>query len=283
MRTIGEVLKLSSDFLSERKIDRARRIAEELLCHVLKTKKIDLYLQFDKPVIDAELARLRELLKRSAKNEPIEYITGEVDFFNCRIKVDPRVLIPRPETEILVELISKKNPTGALWDICTGSGCMGIALKKAHPALSVTLSDISPDALSLARENAALNQVEVELLQGDLLAPFKGQKADLIICNPPYIAQAEMNTLDSSVKDFEPHLALVAGERGTEFYERLALELPNYLNPNGQVFLEIGSTQGEALKKLFPHGQLHLDWAGHPRFFEIARGRLQNIDQRDLR
>lgn len=269
MRTIGEVLKLSSDFLTDRKIDRARRIAEELLCHVLKTKKIDLYLQFDKPVIDEELALLRELLKRSAKNEPIEYITGEVAFFNCRIKVDRSVLIPRPETEILVDLISKKNPTGTLWDICTGSGCIGIALKKAHPTLSATLSDISPDALSLARENAILNHVEVELLQGDLLAPFKGRKADLIICNPPYISEAEMSALDSSVKDFEPHLALIAGERGTEFYERLALEFSSYLNPNGCLFLEIGSTQSGALKKLFPQGQLHLDWAGHPRFFEI--------------
>lgn len=269
MKTIGEVLKLSSAFLEERKMVRSRRIAEELLSHVLGLKRMELYLQFDKPVVEAELEAIRGHLKRCAKGEPFEYVTGEVDFFGCQIAVDRRVLIPRPETELLVDFAAKRIERGALWDVCTGSGCIGIALKKARPGLSVTLSDIAPEALLLAASNAKRNGVEVEILQGDLLAPFRGRKADAIVCNPPYVSEEEYSTLDPSVRDFEPKLALVGGERGIEMYERLKKELPACLNPGAQVFFEIGAAQGEALKKLFPEGEIHADWAGHPRFFTI--------------
>jgi release factor glutamine methyltransferase len=271
MKPIAEVLKLSSEFLAERKIDRPRRLAEDLIAHVLKLKRMDLYLQFDKPVVEAELVVIREFLRRCGKGEPFEYIAGEVEFFGCQIKVDKSVLIPRPETEILVEMISKRVRGGSLWDLCTGSGCIGIGLKKACPELSVTLSDLSEDAVALASENGKLNGVDVEVLQGDLLTPFQGRKADFVVCNPPYISQEEYGQLDLSVRNFEPKLALVGGERGIEFYERLARELPAYLNPGAQVFFEIGAGQGEALKKLFPGGELHRDWAGHPRFFLLSR------------
>jgi release factor glutamine methyltransferase len=267
MKTIGEVIQLSADYLSPRKIERPKRAAEDLLSHVLKLKRMELYLQFDKPVVEAELEILRKLLARAGKGEPLQYVLGEVDFYGCKIKIDPRVLIPRPETEILVDLIAKRLNKGVLWDICTGSGSIGIALKKAHPELQVTLSDISSHALALAAENAKLNDVDVALLQGDLLSPFKGQKADIIVCNPPYISQEEYLQLDPSVRDYEPKLALVGGESGIEFYERLAREMPAYLNPGGQAFFEIGSTQGPVLQKLFPEGELLNDWAGHPRFF----------------
>lgn len=269
MKPIAEVLKLSSEFLAERKIERPRRLAEDLLSHVLKLKRMDLYLQFDKPVVEAELSIVRDFLRRCGKGEPFEYVAGEVEFFGCKIKVDRSVLIPRPETEILVEMISKKVRGGSLWDLCTGSGCIGIGLKKARPELSVTLSDLSGDALSLAAQNAKLNGVDVEILQGDLLTPFQGRKVDCVVCNPPYISQGEYAHLDPSVRNFEPKLALVGGDRGTELYERLARELPAYLNPGAQVFLEIGAGQGEAIKKLFPTGELHRDWAGHDRFLLI--------------
>ena len=140
MKTIGELLKLSHEFLAGKKIEHPRRTAEELIAHVLQLKRMDLYLQFDKPVIDAETQILREMLKKVANNTPLAYVLGEVSFFHCRIKVDARALIPRPETEILVEMISKRISSGTLWDVCTGSGCIGIALKKAHPDLDVTLS-----------------------------------------------------------------------------------------------------------------------------------------------
>lgn len=269
MKTIADVLKLSTEFLTERKIERPRRIAEELLSHVLKLKRMELYLQFDKPVVETELAVLRELLKRCGKGEPPEYVIGEVEFFNCRIKVDANVLIPRPETEILAELVSRRIKKGTLWDVCTGSGYVGISLKKACPDLQVSLSDISPEALTLAAHNAQLNGVEVAILEGDLLAPFKGQKADCVVCNPPYISENEYTTLDPSVRDFEPKLALIGGKKGTEFYERLQRELPPYLNPGAHLFLEIGAGQAEEVKKLFPQGELFYDWAGHPRFYSI--------------
>jgi release factor glutamine methyltransferase len=268
MKTIGDVIKLSSSFLEEKGVVRPRRIAEELLSYVLGLKKMDLYLQYDKPVIETELDAIREGLKRCGKGEPIEYVMGEVDFYGCKIRVDCRALIPRPETEILVDLIAKRIERGVFWDLCTGSGCIGIALKKARPDLDVTLADLSEEALQLAAGNAQLNGVEVDLVQGDLLAPFQGRKADWIVCNPPYVSEGEYQGLDPSVKDFEPRLALVGGERGTEFYERLKRELPPFLNPRGQIFFEIGAGQGEAIKQIFGKGgEVLADWAGHPRFF----------------
>lgn len=289
MKTIGEVLKLSASFLEERKVDRARRSAEELLSHTLKIKRMDLYLQYDKPVEERELSILRELLKKKAKGEPLEYATGEVDFLDCRIKVDRRVLIPRPETEILASLIVKRlkgKPLAGkiLWDLCTGSGCLGIALKKALPELTVVLSDVSKDALSLARENAS--GLDVELLEGDLLTPFQGRRADFIVCNPPYVSQAEYLVLDPSVRDFEPKAALVGGEKGTEYYERLQRDLPSYLNPGAQAFFEIGSGQGEAIKQIFSgeswsNQELLNDWAGHPRFFFLENQVLSRVSCSD--
>lgn len=274
MKTISEVLSLSAKFLQDRGIERSKRLAEDLVAATLQMKRMDLYLQFDRPVEDEELASLREPLKRCGKGEPLEYILGEVEFSGCQIFVDKRVLIPRPETEILVELIKKQTSGGVIWDICTGSGCIGIALKKhfATGDTTVAMIDCSADALAVARRNAAVNQVEVELLLGDLLEPVQDRKADLVVCNPPYITADEYLTLSSSVRDFEPIEALVGGDRGTEFYERLALQLPARLNPKARVFFEIGTGQGEALKDIFKTGpwseiRLEKDWAGHDRFF----------------
>ncbi len=269
MKTIGEVISLSSRYLEEKGMDRSRRTTEELLSHVLKLKKMDLYLQHDKPIVESELESLRQLLKRCGKGEPLAYLLGEVEFLGCRIRVDRRVLIPRPETEILAEMIAKRAQKGVLWDICTGSGCLGIALKRACPDLQVTLSDLSPEALALAAENAQLNGVDVAFAEGDLFAPFKGKKADFLVCNPPYISQNEYFTLDAAVRDYEPQLALVGGERGTEFYERLAREWEAFAD---HLFLEIGAGQGERVKQIFGgKGEIHKDWAGHSRFFFLEK------------
>lgn len=268
MKTIGEIIQLSADYLAERKIEKPKRLAEELLSHVLKMKKMDLYLQYDRPVLESELSTLRELLKRCAKGEPFEYVVGEVEFFGCKIQVNPNVLIPRPETELLVELISKRVKNGVLWEICTGSGYIAVALKKLLPELTVVASDICPKALAVAKENAKLNQVQIEFLEGDLLAPFKGRKADFIVCNPPYISDEEFTSLDPSVRGFEPKLALIGGKRGTEFYERLQREIPPFLNAGAKLFFEIGAGQGEAIKQIFDgKGEVNKDYAGHPRFF----------------
>jgi len=251
---------------------------DKLLSHVLKMPRLDLYLQFDRPLHEEELSTFRSFLKRKAGGEPAEYICGEVSFFGCQIGISPDVLIPRPETEILVEKIClaiKEIPLSGsrAWDICCGSGCMGIALKKRFPELAVTLADISEKALSVARENSRRNGVEVELLCGDLLAPLRGRpKAHLVLCNPPYISRKEFNELDRSVKDFEPERALIGGEDGLLFYERLSRDLPECLMPQAQVFLEIGAGQGKAVSDLFNAAhwkakRVEKDWAGHDRFF----------------
>lgn len=277
MKTIAEILSLSSAFLSEKSVERPRRSAEELLASVLCVKRMDLYLQHDRPLVESELEAIRPLLKRRAAGEPLEQILGECEFFHCRLAVTSDVLIPRQETEILVDLVAKKlgeRPASGriLWDLCTGSGCIGLSLKKALPELSVSLSDLCPKALAVAKKNAEANGLTVDLRQGNLLDPFFGEKADVILCNPPYISQAEYDALDPGVRDFEPRQALLAGERGTEFYERIAKELPPFLRDGAQVFLEIGAAQGEAVQEIFnqlPWSRRSLlkDWAGKDRFF----------------
>jgi release factor glutamine methyltransferase len=277
MKLLGEVLKLSTEYLQERKIASPRRQAEELLAAVLGLKRIELYMAFDRPMVDAELEKLRESLRRRGKGEPLGYIFGAVDFYHCRLDINPDVLIPRPETEILLDKIVQELKNLPLegkvaWDVCCGSGALGIGLKKALPALQVICSDLSPEALAIAKSNSKKNNVEMEVLEGDLLSPFSGKKADFILCNPPYISEAEYGTLDREVRDFEPKRALVGGGEGVELYARLAASLPAHLQPKGKVFFEIGTGQGERVSSLFGASCwktkfLQKDWAGHDRFF----------------
>jgi release factor glutamine methyltransferase len=260
VKTIGEVLPLAARFLEEKGVERAKRVVDELLAWILKCKRMDLYMQFDRPVNEKELVVLRDLLKRCAKQEPVEYVIGEVEFGGCRILVDQRVLIPRPETELLVEMVKKRGKGKLLWDVCTGSGAIGIALAKQF---EVTISDVCPDALAVARKNVELNEVQVQVLEGDLLAPFTGAP-DIVVCNPPYVTESEYLNCSSSVRDFEPRGALVGG---LTYYERLAKELPPC-----QLFLEIGCGQGAAVKEIFGgKGVVEKDWAGHDRFFFLER------------
>lgn len=276
MKTVAEIIRLSSSFLREKGVDRSDRLAEEIIASVLGMNRLDLFMQFDRPLLESELNLIRGRVVRSAQGMPLEYMVGEVEFYGCSICVDKRVLIPRPETELLAELIAKRVERGILWDLCTGSGCLGISLKKAKPDLEVSLSDLSLDALEVARCNALKNKVQVDVYQGDLLGPFFGQKADYIVCNPPYICIEEYEGLDRSVRDYEPKIALVSGATGLEFYERLALELPSYLNPGAQVFLEIGYSQGSSVKRIFntaswKKNELIKDWSGKDRFFFLEK------------
>lgn len=279
MRTILEILNLSTDYLTRKGIVQPRLQAEELISQALGLKRMDLYLQFDRPLIDEEITKCRAWLQRRGQGEPLQYIHGQVEFFNCVIKVAPAVLIPRQETEILVDKVAKvmaqETLAGkVLWDICCGSGCIGIALKKRFPELTVCLSDISSNALALAAENAQDNGVEIELLKGDLLAVFDRKTADFIVCNPPYISEEEFSSLDTEVREYEPRQALISGKTGLEFYERLARELPSYLNPGSKIWFEIGTGQGKAIQKLFQNpfwkrSCIENDWSGHERFFSL--------------
>ncbi len=194
----------------------------------------------------------------------------EIDFLNCRIQWNKSTLLPRLETEFLPEHALPHLEAGKIaWDICCGTGCIGLAIKKLMPSLTVTLSDVDPRATELAKSNAKLNDLDVSVLCGDLFEPFSG-KCDYLFCNPPYVTEAEYVTLEPSVLDNEPKLALVSGDSGLEFYERIQKEMFAYLNPKAKLFFEIGAGQGAALQKIFGSGQVIQDLAGHDRYFILV-------------
>lgn len=288
MKTVQEILNLSASYLKQKGIPHARRQAEELLSDVLGISRLQIYMDFDRPLSEGEVSQCRDKLARKAKREPMQYIRGEVEFYNCAIKVTRDVLIPRQETELLIDMIVKKLAKEdlsykGLWDVCCGSGAIGIALKKQFPALNVVMSDISTAALAIAKENAERNQVNVTFLEGDLLKPFEGKLADFVVCNPPYVSEEEYHTLESEVKDYEPSIALIGGKTGLEYYYRLAQELKGKLNPQGNVWLEIGSKQADAVITIFKdagwdHCVVERDWAGNDRFFILEHGgKLEQI------
>jgi len=271
---VQEIARQSIDYLEKKEVSSARRIVEEMLCHVLSMTRMDLYMDFRRPLNHDEIHSCRTILSRLSTGEPIQYIVGSVSFYGCDIEVIPDVLIPRPETELLVDKIVKelgrydlKNKT--LWDLCSGSGCIGIALKKALPDLQVTLSDISPKALTQARRNAEKNHVQVNFLEGSLFEPFRGQ-VDYIVVNPPYVNEADYRNLSPSVKNFEPRLALYGGPDGLRCYRILASNYKKFFNPSGKLWMELGTRQGNDVKELFEgKGVVEKDWSGHDRFFSL--------------
>jgi release factor glutamine methyltransferase len=268
MKTVADILKISTEFLAQKGIVSPRRQVEELLSHVLKIPRIEIYMQFDRPIIDAELDQLRAYLKLSAQKMPWQYIIGEVHFLGCTIEVTQDVLIPRLETEILADMVIKELPQRpvVVWDICCGSGYLGVVIKKKRPDCTVVLSDLSPKAVEVAKRNAVRNEVDVDIRIGDLCSPFQGEKADIVVCNPPYVTEEEYSKLEPEVRDWEPKMALVG-----DLYERLAQELPPLLNPNSMIYLEMGTGMGNKLKTLFSHlGPVEIlkDWAGHDRFLK---------------
>ena len=271
---VQEIAQQSTDYLEKKKIPSARRVIEEMLCSVLSLTRMELYLDFERPLNPDEIDSCRRILARVAKGEPIQYVIGSVSFYDCDIEISSDVLIPRPETELLVDKIVKELAgqdlaNKSLWDVCCGSGCMGIALKKALPDLRVTLSDVSPKALTQARINAEKNSVSVEFLEGSLLEPFQG-RVDYLVVNPPYISDGDFQQLSPSVKDFEPRLALHGGVDGLDCYRVLAQDYKKFLNPAGKVWMELGTGQGEEVKELFDgQGVVEKDWSGHDRFFSL--------------
>ena len=277
MRTIHELLRETADAFVSCGWMEPRREAETLLCELLHCSRSFLYLNREQFLTVQEWQRCRSWIERRLRGEPLAYLSGRIEFYGCTLAVTPAVLVPRPETELLVDKIvnslKKESLQGrVLWDLCCGSGCIGIALKKAFPSLAVYLSDLSVEAVALAAQNAAANGVAVTVLHGDLFTPFLGMKAHYVVCNPPYISEEEYATLDRGVKDYEPRLALVGGNSGLELYERLACDLSRHLHPKAKVWLEIGYRQGETVPSLFRtihwrKRELSHDWAGHPRFF----------------
>ncbi len=250
---------------------------EDLLVFYLKKSRCDLYLCFDQPLEEVELVPIRSALIRLTQYEPLEYILGKHPFYGLELTIEPSALVPRPETEILVDLIVRKirsspKKQASFWDVGTGSGAIGLGVKKALPQLLVTLSDICPRALELAGRNAAEHSLDVRLLQGDLFSPFsRGEKFDFLVFNPPYLSQEAYTKADPTLHR-EPKIALVGGPTGLEFYERFAGSVRAYLAPSAAIFLEIGFDQGEAVQKIFSDAfwkkkKVLFDWSGHTRFF----------------
>lgn len=253
--TIRKVLTWTSQHFEKRQVDSPRLTAEVLLCHVLKTGRVRLYVDLDRPLSKEELATFRALIERRMAGEPTQYLTGVKEFYNRPFKVDARVLIPRPETELLVEAslhALPKDAPGRALDVCTGSGCIAISLAAERPLASVLATDLSPDACALARENAEALGVgaRVTVSQGDLFATVpEDARFQLVVSNPPYIASWEIPGLSAEVRR-EPHLALDGGQDGLALIRRVIEGARRYLLPGGLLAMEIGETQGNAVREL---------------------------------
>ena len=253
MRTLGEVLRLSTTHLERHGSPTARLDAELLLGHALGLSRVELYTGFEQPLTEDELAECRELIARRAKREPVAYILGRWGFRGLDLDVDRRVLVPRPETELLVDrcLALLDGVAGpAVLDVGTGSGAIALALASELPEARVAGCDVFGDALEVARANGERLGVEVEWVASDMLAGVEGRRFHLVVSNPPYVAAGEIEALEPEVRDWEPRGATVAGETGLEAIERLVAQAPAALEPGGAIVLEVGAGQAGAVAAL---------------------------------
>jgi len=274
--TVLELLKWTADYFRAKGIETARLDAEILLAFALGSDRLRLYLDFEKPVQPDERARFRELVKRRAEERvPVAYLTGVREFWSMPLAVTPDVLVPRPETETLVEAVLAELPDVeaelTVFDLGTGSGAIALALAKERPKLRIVAGDLSAAAITVAERNAtALGLSDrVRFLQGDGFQPALGQRFDAIVSNPPYLAEAEAAALGPELTH-EPRGALFAGADGAALLRRIALEAPLFLKPGGLLALELAPAQADELTQClsrcgFEGPQLHRDLGGHAR------------------
>jgi len=287
--TVRRILEWTTGFFTRKKIDSPRLSAELLLSHVLSSPRIKLYTDYERPLADKELAQMRGLVQRAAEEEPIAYLTGRAHFFNLEFEVTRDVLIPRPDTETLVENVLQlaRNQAGfeapRVLDLCTGSGCIAAAVAKHLKASNVVATEISPAAAAVAKRNVErlglADRVTVE--EGDLFEPVSKlvdvRPFDLVVSNPPYIPTAQLPTLDRSVRDYEPLQALDGGPDGLTLHRRILAESPARLRPGGRVYLEIAFDQGELAKEVaagyddFDDVRLLKDHGGRDRVLTARR------------
>lgn len=280
MNSLLDLLKKSTDFLAKKGIENARLQSELIFAGTLHCRRLDLYLQFERPLTQEETDRLRERVLRRARREPVQYILGDTDFRNLTLKCDPRALIPRPETEELVEFVLEKinclkpdTATVRILDLGTGTGAIALSLATEKPGTQVVAVDKSADALALARENhAGITPVPaVKFLQSDWFKNIS-ESFDVIVSNPPYLSQDEWKCAQPEVRDHEPLSALVAENAGLSDLEKILSAAHKHLLPGGFVALETGIAQHEALAKIalscgFSATESRTDLSGRPRFF----------------
>jgi release factor glutamine methyltransferase len=271
--TLLDVLQSTTAYFEKRAIESPRLNAEHLLAHVLQRKRIELYLEFERTLTEAELAPLRDLVKRRGQGEPLQHLLGTVEFAGRVFVCDKRALVPRPETEELVEVLKSKiqNSKSKIVDVGTGSGVIALTLAVHFPQAEVHAVDISDDALALARENAARLglQDRVRFANSQLLSAVDGA-FDLIVANLPYVATADRPTLSREVL-CDPEVALFGGERGDELMRELIEAAPARLRPGGLLALEVGIGQADGLVSLLAEKNFHdiaaiRDYGGVKRF-----------------
>ncbi|MCF6179987.1 MAG: peptide chain release factor N(5)-glutamine methyltransferase [Geopsychrobacter sp.] len=270
--TLLKLLRWTTGFFREKGIDNPRLDAELLIASVLELDRVGLYLNYDRPLVADELARIRPLVKRRAQHEPLQYLLGKTEFWSLDFKVSPAVLIPRADTEILLEeALEKATESGELLDIGTGSGAIAISFAHEKEHWQVAGLDISTAALEIAQGNALRHALasRCTFMAGDL-ACLPERAYDLVVSNPPYISTSEYETLMPEVREYEPAQALLAGEEGLDCYRLLAAQVEKVLKPGGWLLLEIGFRQQHAVTDLLVKAGLteiycRQDYAGNPR------------------
>jgi release factor glutamine methyltransferase len=269
--TIQKLLGWITDYFAKNQVDAPRLSAELILCHVLGFQRIELYTLHDHVVQQPQLGQLHALIKRAAEHEPIAYLVGRCEFYSLSLKVTRDCLIPRPETELLVEkaigFLRKRHGPQSVLDLCTGSGCIAAAVAKNCKDARVLATDLSDAALAVAAENIQKHNLEpqVTLLCGDLFDPIveglDQGRFDLIVSNPPYVSDSEYEKLAPNVKDHEPRAALYGGPDGLDLYRRIIEKCGDFLKPDGALMLEIGYAQGPAVREMLEQTGLFADIA----------------------
>ena len=276
MLTIREIKMRTEAFFREKGVPNAKLDTDILIAHSLGIKRLDIYLDLDRPLTETQLTILRPLVKRRASREPLQYIIGKTEFYGITLKVDPRALIPRHETEELIELIVERleTPPRRILDLGTGSGAIALALASKYSDAEVTATDQSDEAITLAKENAVeLNlSSKVTFIKGAWFEPLdEGARFDLIVSNPPYLTEIEMQTAEPEVIDHEPHSALASGQDGLDDLRLIFKSVSKHLAEGGLLALETGVGQAGAIKamalKVSLYGQSAEDLRKCPRFF----------------
>ena len=268
---ILDLIQWGTNHFRDREIDNARLEIEWLLAHVLDLKRVDLYVQFERLLTKAELATFKELVQRRKAREPFQYIIGKAPFYGHDFTVNPVVLIPRPESELLIQLLRESPAPATLLDVGTGSGCLAITAALLYPEASILAIDNSPEALEVALDNAqTLGASGMEFRELDILATCPEGLFDAVLCNPPYITRAETADLPAVVRDHEPAIALFDPGDGLTFHRRLAELAGRFLSSEGRLIMEIGgAAQGALAERIFEEAGLavsvHTDMQGNQR------------------